>query len=111
MTTYLSDQAVITHLRISQRIRTTTSYRRLIMNILRWIFPSSSGFSVTESDMYGNTLQANLTVSSLLTRPGGDAYEYETLLGEARAPGVSWDMYAEHLHTLCASNANETKNV
>jgi len=56
-------------------------------------------------------MHPDFTVFKLLTRPGGSSYEYEFLIGETKVPGESWSTFAEHLHTVCAENDNDTKNV
>ncbi|KUJ10913.1 uncharacterized protein LY89DRAFT_787244 [Mollisia scopiformis] len=110
--TYLDDRHVAT--RISVLTRTPDSpeplYRRMMSGILQWIFTSNEGFSVLQEDMAAN-LRPDFTVFKLLARPGGSAYEYDFLLGETKVPGEPWDSYADHLHTVCANNDNDTKNV
>lgn len=63
-----------------------------------------------QEDMATN-LRPDFTVFKLLARPGGSAYEYDFLLGETKVPGESWGTYTDHLHTACASNDNDTKNI
>lgn len=63
-----------------------------------------------QEDMATN-LRPDFTVFKLLSRPGGSSYEYDFLLGETKVPGESWRTFTEHLHTVCANNDNDTKNV
>ncbi|KAH8665131.1 hypothetical protein BGZ60DRAFT_410814 [Tricladium varicosporioides] len=110
-TTYLADPHVAARISVLQRTPHSPEplYRRMMCGILQWIFTSDEGFSVMQEDMA--TLHLDFTVLRLLARPGGSTYEYDFLLGETKIPRESWSINTNHLHTVCASNDNDTKNV
>ncbi|TVY16162.1 hypothetical protein LARI1_G006868 [Lachnellula arida] len=111
-TTYLGDPFVMA--RSSALKRTPESeipehmYRRMMCGILQWIFTSNEGFSVFQETM-SPEMHPDASVSRVLMRTGGSFYDF--LLGETKVPGKSWETCADHLHTVCASCDNETKNV
>ncbi|KAH7395441.1 hypothetical protein BKA64DRAFT_59225 [Cadophora sp. MPI-SDFR-AT-0126] len=110
--TYLADPFVAARISVLQRSPASPEplYRRMMSAILQWMFTPNEGYSVVQEDMAAN-LHPDFTVFKLLTRPGGSFYEYDFLLGETKVPGASWSTFAEHLHTVCANNDNDTNNV
>lgn len=84
--------------------------RRLMDGILQWIFTSNEGFSVFLETMTLD-MHPDVSVFRVLVRPGGSLYEYDFLLGETKVPGTSWETFAAHLHKVCASCDNDTRNV
>lgn len=78
-------------------------------DILRFIFPSSEGYSVvqeTESD----STRPDFCTFKISRRPGGTFYQYEFMLTESKKKGVAWGATEDHLHEHLAGNRNDTKN-
>ena len=82
----------------------------MMYGILQWVFKSNEGYTVLQEDMAGR-FRPDFTVFKLLRNVGGSLYEYDFLIGETKVPGEAWGAFTDHLHTVCASNNNDSKNV
>ncbi|TVY46742.1 hypothetical protein LOCC1_G006219 [Lachnellula occidentalis] len=111
-TTYLAEPFVAARIAALQKTPNSPEpiYRRMMCGVLQWIFTPTEGYAVMQEDM-AKDMHPDFSVFRLLARPGGSAYEYDFLLGETKVPGESWDSFTDHLHTVCAANDNDTKNV
>ncbi|TVY23755.1 hypothetical protein LHYA1_G007432 [Lachnellula hyalina] len=110
--TYLDDPHVTARVSVLERTPQSPEllYRRVMCGILQWVFRSNEGFSVLQEGMAAD-LHPDFTVFKVLRRPGGSLYEYDFLVGETKVPGEAWGAFTDHLHTVCANNNNDSKNV
>ncbi|KAH6665407.1 hypothetical protein B0J14DRAFT_606071 [Halenospora varia] len=110
--TYLEDPRVQARLSVVQRHPDSAEYlyRRVMSEILQWLFTRQEGFTVVQEDSAGD-LRPDFSVLKLLCRPGGSNYEYEFLLAESKKLGEPWGSTEDHLETACENNDNDTKNV
>jgi hypothetical protein len=110
--TYLDDPHVKARISIVQRHPESLEplYRRVLSEILQWLFTRQEGYTLVQEDSSGN-LRPDFSVFKLLCRPGGSDYEYEFLFAESKKLGEAWKSHEEHLESVCENNDNETKNV
>ncbi|KAF2466098.1 uncharacterized protein BDR25DRAFT_345705 [Lindgomyces ingoldianus] len=109
--TYLDDINVKAALNLLIKIPDSSEriYRRPIGDILRFIFPSSEGFSVVWEAVSVNT-QPDFYVFKVLQRPGRSLYQYEYMLMECKKAGESWEHTKDHFYKHLAENGNDSKN-
>ncbi|KAH8800757.1 hypothetical protein F5884DRAFT_808710, partial [Xylogone sp. PMI_703] len=110
--TYLDDPHVKARLSVVQHHPHSPEplYRRVLSEILQWLFPRQNGYTLVQEDMAGQ-MRPDFTVFKLLCRPGGSTYEYEFLLAESKKVGEPWGSTEQHLQTVCENNDNDTRNV
>ncbi|KAL1800296.1 hypothetical protein ACET3X_000638 [Alternaria dauci] len=109
--TYLDDINIKAALDLLVRVPDSGEhiYRRPIGDILRFIFPSSEGYSVVQETVSVNT-HPDFCLFKVSQRPGGTLYQYEFMLVESKKPGEAWASTEDHLHDHLEGNGNDSKN-
>ncbi|KAF1959987.1 hypothetical protein CC80DRAFT_490013 [Byssothecium circinans] len=109
--TYLDDINIKAGLDLLYRLPDSPEhiYRRPTGDILRFIFPSSEGYSVVQETVSVNT-QPDFCLFKVCQKPGGTLYQYEFMLVESKKAKVAWGATEDHLRDHLEGNGNDSKN-
>ncbi|KAF2024865.1 hypothetical protein EK21DRAFT_117380 [Setomelanomma holmii] len=109
--TYLDDLNVQAGINTLTRVPESDEhlYRRPMMGILRFMFPSNEGYDVVQ-EAQGDISRSDFAVLKVLQRPGGSPNQYEIMHVESKPQKEPWGSTRDQLLDHLTGNGNDSGN-